>query len=89
MINLGLTLVLAASYLQSPLSFPNEPVSPIYSNRLLFITFPVVAFLHLVLSLIHTPPLLPRLGVHTTAYVGFMVGLGSVFAGLAFWGALS
>lgn len=51
--------------------------------------FPIVIVLHLVLSLLHTPLLLPNLGLHCTSYVGLLVGLGCLFAGLGMWGALS
>jgi len=37
----------------------------------------------------HRPAVLPRIGVHTAAYVGVLVGIMSFFAGLAVWGALS
>ncbi|GBE86960.1 hypothetical protein SCP_1002050 [Sparassis crispa] len=88
-LSLGLTLILAASYLRSSLSFPKEPLPPIYTNNAFFVTFPVVVLIYLFLALIHTPPVLPRIGVHSTAYIGLLLGLGSVFAGLGLWGALS
>ncbi|KAG1829274.1 hypothetical protein EV424DRAFT_442960 [Suillus variegatus] len=53
------------------------------------ITTPLVLLLHTSLAVLHTPTLLPRVGVHTAAYVGVLVGLMSFFAGLAVWGALS
>ena len=59
------------------------------SNWPLILTFALVYAVHLALSLLHSPMLLPRVGVHVVAYVGFLVGLGSVFAGLGMWGALS
>lgn len=88
-LSLGLTLTLGASYLRSPLSFPSGPLPPIYSYGPFFVTFPVVVVIYLFLALIHTPPVLPRIGVHSTAYIGLLVGLGSVFGGLGLWGALS
>ncbi|EIW56466.1 uncharacterized protein TRAVEDRAFT_127349 [Trametes versicolor FP-101664 SS1] len=89
--SLGFTLVLAWAYLRSPLSFPigTDPLPTIYSNHALGIAFPVVVLAHLFLSLLHSPPVLPRIGVHTTAYVGLLVGLGGFFTGLGLWGALS
>lgn len=89
--SLGFTLVLAWAYLRSPLSFPIgiDPLPSIYSNRALGIAFPVVVLAHLFLSLLHSPAVLPRIGVHTTAYVGLLVGLGGFFTGLGLWGALS
>ncbi|KAI0772413.1 hypothetical protein BD413DRAFT_603905 [Trametes elegans] len=87
---LGYTLVLSWAYLRSPLAFPAgyDPPGP-YSSRALAIAFPVVVLAHLFLSLLHSPPVLPRIGVHTTAYVGLLVGLGGFFTGLGLWGALS
>lgn len=88
--SLGFTLVLAWAYLLSPLSFPpgTEP-APIYSNHALAIAFPIVVVVHLCLSLLHSPLVLPRLGVHTAAYVGLLVSLGGFFTGLGLWDALS
>ncbi|KAH9886753.1 hypothetical protein C8Q73DRAFT_748908 [Cubamyces lactineus] len=91
--SLGYTLVLAWAYLRSPLSFPPEyePPGPpgMYSSHALLLAFPLVVLVHLGLSVLHSPPVLPRIGVHTTAYVGLLVGLGGFFAGLGLWGALS
>ncbi|KAI0633026.1 hypothetical protein C8Q77DRAFT_1218408 [Trametes polyzona] len=89
--SLGFTLVLAWAYLRSPMSFPvdSDPLPSIYSNHALGIAFPVVVLSHLFLSLLHSPPVLPRIGVHTAAYVGLLVGLGGFFTGLGLWGALS
>ncbi|PIL25863.1 hypothetical protein GSI_11616 [Ganoderma sinense ZZ0214-1] len=88
--SLGFTLVLAWAYLLSPLSFPPgaDPM-PIYSNHALEIAFPIVVVVHLCLSLLHSPLVLPRLGVHTAAYVGLLVSLGGFFTGLGLWGALA
>ena len=79
---------LAWAFLLSPLSFPpgSEP-APIYSNRPLAITFPLVVLVHVFLSLLHSPLVLPRIGVHTAAYVGLLVGLGGFFTSLGLWGA--
>ncbi|KAI1790545.1 hypothetical protein LXA43DRAFT_890809 [Ganoderma leucocontextum] len=88
--SLGFTLILAWAYLLSPLSFPPGTESaPIYSNHALAIAFPLVVVVHLCLSLLHSPLILPRLGVHTAAYVGLLVSLGGFFTGLGLWGALS
>ncbi|OCH92566.1 hypothetical protein OBBRIDRAFT_818261 [Obba rivulosa] len=88
-LSLGLTLIVSAAYLRSALAFPNVNLLPIYTNRAFAIAFPLVLLLRLFLALLHTPPILTRIGVHTTAYIGLLVGLGSVFAGLGLWGALS
>ncbi|KAI0659588.1 hypothetical protein C8Q70DRAFT_985300 [Cubamyces menziesii] len=91
--SLGYTLILAWAYLRSPLSFPPEyePPGPpgMYSSRALVLAFPLVVLVHVCLSVLHSPPVLPRIGVHTTAYVGLLVGLGGFFTGLGLWGALS
>ena len=91
--SLGFTLILAWAYLLSPLSFPpatpDAPLPSIYSNHALAVMFPLVCIAHLFLSLLHSPPILPKVGVHTAAYVGLLVGLGMFFTGLGLWHALS
>ncbi|RPD63350.1 hypothetical protein L227DRAFT_584495 [Lentinus tigrinus ALCF2SS1-6] len=91
--SLGFTLILAWAYLLSPLSFPpsspDSPLPPIYSNHPLAVMFPLMCVAHLFLSLLHSPPILPKVGVHTAAYVGLLVGLGMFFTGLGLWRALS
>ena len=88
--SMGFTLVLAWAYLLSPLSFPPGYEPPvIYSGRPLAVAFPLVVVVHVFLSLLHSPPVLPRIGVHTAAYVGLLVGLGAFFTGLGLWDALS
>jgi hypothetical protein len=52
-------------------------------------TFAGVCGINWGLSLLHTPVFLPRVGVHVVAYLGFLVGLGTLFAGLGVWDALS
>lgn len=88
-LSLGHTLILAGTYLRSPLSFPHTELPPIYKYYPFATGVSLVVLLHLSLALLHSTILLPRVGVHTMAYVGFLVGLGIVFAGLALWGALS
>ncbi|PCH43150.1 hypothetical protein WOLCODRAFT_25751 [Wolfiporia cocos MD-104 SS10] len=89
-LSLGMTLIVSAAYLRAPLAFPDgKSLPPIYTNSALAAAFPLIIVVHLVLALLHTPPVLARVGVHTTAYVGLLVGLGSVFTGLGLWGALS
>lgn len=111
----GLTLLLSAAYLRSPLSLPLSDVSdrlsslPVtvqlkgflysyagshvqsYDSSYIpfIITTPLVLLLHASLAALHTPTLLPRVGVHTAAYAGVLVGIMTFFAGLAVWGALS
>ncbi|KAI0062974.1 hypothetical protein BV25DRAFT_1803095 [Artomyces pyxidatus] len=89
MLSLGFTLLLSAAYLSVPLSLNAAYIPPSKTNGPFIITFILVFFIHLLLSLLHTPMFLSRIGVHVVAYVGFLVGLGSVFAGLGLWDALS
>lgn len=114
-LSVGLTLLLSAAYLRSPLSLPLSDVSDQLSSLTVtvqlkgflhsyagshmqaydssyipfIITTPLVLLLHASLAILHTPTLLPRVGVHTAAYVGVLVGIMTFFAGLAVWGALS
>ncbi|KIK41174.1 hypothetical protein CY34DRAFT_85919 [Suillus luteus UH-Slu-Lm8-n1] len=88
-LSIGLTLLLSAAYLRSPLSIPLSDVSDQLSHIPFIITTPLVLLLHASLAALHTPTLLPRVGVHTAAYVGVLVGIMTFFAGLAVWGALS
>ncbi|KAF7795104.1 hypothetical protein EIP86_006249 [Pleurotus ostreatoroseus] len=84
------TLVLSAAYLNSSLSLAVDTSfkSPT-NNRPFLIAFPIIVLMNLTTSLLHTPQILPRIGVHTIAYIGFLLGLGSFFAGLGLWGALA
>ena len=59
------------------------------SNRPFIIAFPLILLLNTFLSLLYTPLILPRIGIHTAAYIGFLVGLGTLFTGLGLWRALS
>ncbi|TFY76256.1 hypothetical protein EWM64_g7760 [Hericium alpestre] len=103
-LSLGFLLLLSAAYLSAPISLstsrpvltllsapPATPyLIPLYStNRAFYITFALVFVLHFFLSVLHTPVLLPRVGLHVVAYLGFLVGLGTFFAGLGLWDALS
>ncbi|KAJ3557632.1 hypothetical protein NM688_g1370 [Phlebia brevispora] len=90
LLSTGNTLVLSAAFLSSSLSLSvNATVEMPSTNRPFFIAFPIVMLMNLTMSLLHTPLILPRIGVHTTAYIGFLLGLGSFFAGLGLWGALA
>ncbi|KAJ7607484.1 hypothetical protein FB45DRAFT_1067797 [Roridomyces roridus] len=44
---------------------------------------------HLLLAVLHAPFVLPRVGVQNAAYVGAIVSLGAIFAGLGVWGGIS
>ncbi|KAI0339128.1 hypothetical protein BDW22DRAFT_1362087 [Trametopsis cervina] len=93
LLSVGITLIMSASYLQSALSTPAEGLLSLQrfspKNKFFAIAFPIILLLNLFLNLLHTPLILPRIGVHSTAYISFILGLGSFFVGLGLWGALS
>jgi hypothetical protein len=90
-LSFGITLLLSSSYLCAPLSRPD--LSSLFfeelSNGGFFWTFAIIFVLHTALAVLHTPLVLPRIGVHTAAYISLLVGLGCLFAGLGMWDALS
>lgn len=92
-LSVGLTLLVSSAYLRSPLSVPVADSRiipyPIISHKPFTVTFPIVLFIHSSLSSLYTPMILPRIGIHTAAYVSVLVSLMCFFAGLAVWGALS
>ncbi|KAH0833935.1 hypothetical protein J3R83DRAFT_11123 [Lanmaoa asiatica] len=92
-LSVGLTLLVSSAYLRSPLSVPVADSRiipyPIISHKPFIITFPIALFIHSSLSSLYTPMILPRIGIHTAAYVSVLVSLMCFFAGLAVWGALS
>jgi hypothetical protein len=95
-LSLGLVLLLSAGYLTSPLAEPptaedvlTANIPPSWSNNIFWGTFSGVCAVNWCLSLLHTPVFLPRVGVHVVAYLGLLVGLGTLFAGLGVWDALS
>ncbi|KAJ6578741.1 hypothetical protein DFH09DRAFT_979984 [Mycena vulgaris] len=49
----------------------------------------LAAATHLLLAILHAPLVLPRVGVQGAAYVGAVVSLGALFAGLGVWGGVS
>ncbi|KAF4586291.1 hypothetical protein EYR38_010566 [Pleurotus pulmonarius] len=100
--SLGIFLLTSSAYLRSPLS--TSTISPVppnilptpdgdleqnQNNKSLFITLPLLILIHFALSSLHTPLVLPHLGVHTVVYAGLLVSLGACFAGLGVWEALS
>ncbi|KAF9497362.1 hypothetical protein BDN71DRAFT_1588300 [Pleurotus eryngii] len=100
--SLGIFLLASSAYLRSPLStstlLPSPPnIIPTLNgeseqnqtNKSLFITLPLLILIHFALSSLHTPLVLPHLGVHTVVYAGLLVALGTFFAGLGVWEALS
>lgn len=59
------------------------------SNRALICSFFTLLVVQTMLSVMHTPWILPRIGVHTFVYVSLLVWLGVFFGSLGFWEALS
>lgn len=57
------------------------------SDRLPLVTLAVAT--HLLLAVLHAPWVLPRVGVQGAAFVGAVVSLGLLFAGLGVWGGVS
>ncbi|KZT35959.1 hypothetical protein SISSUDRAFT_1064078 [Sistotremastrum suecicum HHB10207 ss-3] len=93
-LSLGLTLLLSASYTLHPFlhdhpSHPHEhPLHPPSNIIKIIPTFGVVVLLHTVLSLLWTPVVLPRIGIHSASYIALVGALGSLWAGLWMWGIL-
>lgn len=90
LLSTGITLSLSASYLHSSLSqsIPH-PDNTSSTNRPFLIALPLVLILNFFLNILYTPLILPRVGLHTTSYIGLLLGLGSFFTGLGLWDALS
>lgn len=92
-LSVGLTLLVSSAYLRSPLSVPVADSRiipyPIISHKPFMVTFPIVLIIHTSLSSLYTPMILPRIGIHTAAYVSALVSLMCFFAGSAVWGVLS
>jgi len=86
LLSLGFVLLLSAGFLALPGLEQNPPLR---SQGTFWATFVAVCGINWGLSLLHTPVFLPRVGVHVVAYLGLLVGLGALFAGLGMWGALS
>ncbi|CAA7262189.1 unnamed protein product [Cyclocybe aegerita] len=64
-----------------------HPFQP--SNHALLLAFPGLLLIHAVLSFMHTPWVLPRIGIHTFVYIGLLIWLSVFFGGLGVWEALS
>jgi hypothetical protein len=99
-LTLGFTLLLSGAYLRSTISLSSihepvlvwhhpHPLAPPKNNTPILVAFSAVYAVHLVLSLLHAAPILPRVGLHTAAYASVIAGLGSLFAGLGLWNVLS
>ncbi|KAG6895868.1 hypothetical protein C0992_011942 [Termitomyces sp. T32_za158] len=87
LLSLGLTLLLAKAYLRSPISRDDPP--PDSSNLYLMIGGPVVWAVQCYLALLHTPLILPRMGVPAVVYHASLVSLSVFFGGLAAWNGLT
>ena len=59
------------------------------SNKALTITVPILLFIQTVLTVMHTPWVLPRIGVQSFVYVTLLVSLLLLFGGLGIWEALT
>ena len=59
------------------------------SPQVIYILTASVFVIHLILTLLHAPILLPKLGVHTVVYLSSITALGTFFVGLAVWGGVS
>ncbi|KAI9453620.1 hypothetical protein BJY52DRAFT_1123463 [Lactarius psammicola] len=94
LLSIGFVLLLSGGYLASrPAVLEKNAtmalVPPSWSEGAFWGTFVAVCGINWGLSLLHTPVFLPQVGVHVVAYLGLMVGLGALFAGLGVWDALS
>ncbi|KAN0136608.1 hypothetical protein V8E53_005655 [Lactarius tabidus] len=92
LLSLGFVLLLSAGFLALPGLETNDTVvvvPPSTSQGTFWCTFVAVCGINWGLSLLHTPLFLPRVGVHVVAYLGLLVGLGTLFAGLGVWDALA
>ena len=102
--SLGICLLLTAAYMQSTFavlalssSAPSPTPSTSFSkqhpgtasNQRLALTALPILVIYTLLAMMHTPLILPRIGIHTFVYVELLVSLGVFFGGLGMWDALS
>ncbi|KAF8735373.1 hypothetical protein AX14_002185 [Amanita brunnescens Koide BX004] len=92
--SLGFALLLAAGYISTSPVQEDPVVVPIFgsegqSPRTIYVLTTGVFITHLFLTLLHSPILLPKFGVHTVVYLSFITALGSLFMGLGAWGGVS
>jgi hypothetical protein len=85
---LGVVLLLSAAYLRSAVSAHPSTGRVPTTNTVLYITFPLTTAVHAALSVLHAPPILAAIGLHTAAYTSMIVALGTLFAGLGMWGVV-
>ncbi|KAG6910376.1 hypothetical protein DXG01_011091 [Tephrocybe rancida] len=81
---LGVSLLLAQAYLRSSLA--RGVTTP---SHALVITAPIVWAIRCYLSLLHTPLVLPRMGVPAVVYTASLISLSTFFAGLGMWEGVS
>ncbi|KAK2460398.1 hypothetical protein APHAL10511_007563 [Amanita phalloides] len=96
--SLGFSLLLAAGYFFTrPVRDDLATTAPhiiffgsdgLSSHPIRILTISVFV-IHLCLTLLHAPILLPKLGVPIVVYVSFITALGTLFVGLAMWGGVS
>lgn len=84
---LGLTLLLSAAFIRSSFSSSETSLDE-PNNTQLYTTLALVFFIHFSVVSLHSPPFLPKVGIHTAAYVSFIVALGCWFAGMGVWEAV-
>ncbi|KAF8900174.1 hypothetical protein CPB84DRAFT_1779527 [Gymnopilus junonius] len=91
-------LILSAAYMKSTFAYrlpsadPSLPPvgsPPLPSNRNLFITLPALLVLQTLLAMVHTPWILPKIGIHTFVYISLLIFLGVFFGGLGIWEVLT
>jgi len=84
------TVLFSSHRLQdNPTASSNTPHPFPLSNHTLIIAFPSLLLIQTLLSLMHTPWVLPKIGIHTYVYVCLLVWLGVFFGALGFWEALT
>ena len=89
--SLGVCLLLSHAYMCSTAAISFSLLFQAFrdgTNTPLLITLPTVALVQFGLAVLHTPLVLPVLGVPTVVYACSLVSLGSFFAGLGVWEGL-
>ncbi|KAH9477084.1 hypothetical protein JR316_0011000 [Psilocybe cubensis] len=98
--SLGICMLLTAAYMRSTFAYTHPstadslvdlPTADQYpaSNRPLAYTIPPVLFVQALMSMMHTPWVLPRIGIHSFVYINSMISLGLFFGGLGVWEVLT
>jgi hypothetical protein len=71
----------------SPIPIATHPFGP--SNRTLWCTLPPILVVQTLLAMMHTPWILPRMGIHTFVYINLLISLGYFFGALGLWEVLT